>query len=259
MKKRIENHKEKQKRLEAEVFEKFLNACPEYGFETWMAFDDLPETRTDGFSGPDLIADSQHGTIGIELSHVYQKNGTDPKALQNQLPLRKLLIHEANKIFMEKFGVCDRDVHFGFGRDGAIQGSRPRQKLAKELACFVQENIVNEEFGQLIWLDSELLEGCSVFISSKTYEDAKWQECSVHETPVMDFDVLKNKISQKNKKLRHYIPCDQHWLLLVIDFWDSAQDQQLPRAGWPALASTGFDKILIFKTVENECLELQQG
>jgi hypothetical protein len=54
-------------------------------------------------------------------------------------------------------------------------------------------------------------------------------------------------VAEKMKKLAGYRPCDKYWLLLVVDFMDPAQDQDI---AWPADASAlraRFERVLIYK------------
>ena len=69
----------------------------------------------------------------------------------------------------------------------------------------------------------------------------------VFAVPELSVTRLAEVLEDKHQKLRSYEPCDAYWLLLVVDFADSAQDQDI---GWPSpelrLASQ-FEKIIVYK------------
>lgn len=54
-------------------------------------------------------------------------------------------------------------------------------------------------------------------------------------------------IAEKHNKLPAYKQCDAFWLLLVVDFIDRAQDQDIR---WPDPAiefSSPFERIIVYK------------
>jgi len=50
-------------------------------------------------------------------------------------------------------------------------------------------------------------------------------------------------------------PCDEQWLVIAVDFWNPAQDQEI---AWPHGAvpdRCGFDRVFVFKTHHPTVLE----
>lgn len=59
----------------------------------------------------------------------------------------------------------------------------------------------------------------------------------------------------KEKRSEQYIPCDAYWLLVVVDFINSAQDQEI-RVDNIKLQSNVFEKIIIYKTAFEHLVEV---
>ncbi len=55
-------------------------------------------------------------------------------------------------------------------------------------------------------------------------------------------------VRAKEDKSREYRPCDAYWLLVVVDFIDRAQDQEIPAEGLKNTTSQVFEKIIVYKT-----------
>ena len=86
-----------------------------------------------------------------------------------------------------------------------------------------------------------------IYYNKKEYEDAKWRSVQGHYVPALSLERLRELVSNKTKKLPHYQQCDIYWLLLIVDFMDPAQDQDLQ---WPAgelLEKSPFERILLYK------------
>ena len=60
-------------------------------------------------------------------------------------------------------------------------------------------------------------------------------------------DFVRSVLAQKIAKAKSYQPCDTYWLLLVIDFMDSAQDQELRLPEDVRLGESIFEKVLLYK------------
>ena len=63
----------------------------------------------------------------------------------------------------------------------------------------------------------------------------------------MSLGRLRELISDKTKKLSAYQPFDAYWLLLVVDFMDSAQDQDLHWPPGEVLGCSPFERVLLYK------------
>ena len=52
-----------------------------------------------------------------------------------------------------------------------------------------------------------------------------------------------------------YQRCDAYWLVVVVDFIDPAQDQEIRVNGFQKITSSVFDKVLVYKTRYHHVLE----
>lgn len=102
------------------------------------------------------------------------------------------------------------------------------------------------------------LEDCeeikSVYCNFEEYEQSKWKLAQVYDVPNIDINNLLLVVDQKKSKLDSYEICDEQWLLIIIEFWDPAQDQQFSLEGKEFVALP-FDKIFIYKPATLDLME----
>ena len=77
----------------------------------------------------------------------------------------------------------------------------------------------------------------------------------VYDVPLMSIEGLKKVIKEKEEKSKEYRKCDAYWLLVVVDFMDSAQDQEIQIDNFEEMASDIFEKIIVYKTIFGHVLE----
>lgn len=70
---------------------------------------------------------------------------------------------------------------------------------------------------------------------------------SSHNTK-MSISRLREIVKYKEARAREYTSCDSYWLLVVTDFIDRAQDQNLHTEGFETVVSDVFEKIIVYKT-----------
>jgi hypothetical protein len=85
---------------------------------------------------------------------------------------------------------------------------------------------------------------------------ARWKLSQVHSIGLMSTARLRDIITEKEAKAKEYAPCDAYWLLVVVDFTDLAQDQEIRVDGLEAVKSSIFEKIIIYKTGYNHIVEV---
>ena len=76
-----------------------------------------------------------------------------------------------------------------------------------------------------------------------------------HDVPLMSLPDLKAIIKLKEMKANQYKTCDAHWLLVIVDFIDAAQDQEIPNDVLETLVSPVFEKIVIYKPQFGQIVE----
>ena len=96
----------------------------------------------------------------------------------------------------------------------------------------------------------------SIYRSLKQYPDAKWQTSQVFDGKNLQVARVREIVRQKNEKISGYIHCDNYWLLLIVDFMDSAQDQEIECPTDEAPIECKFEKVIIYKPQFNGCSDI---
>jgi len=75
---------------------------------------------------------------------------------------------------------------------------------------------------------------------------AKWKVTQGHDFGLMSVTRLAEIIREKEVKAQRYVACDAYWLLIIVDFINAAQEQEIRIDGLTA-ESTVFKKIIVYK------------
>jgi hypothetical protein len=94
-----------------------------------------------------------------------------------------------------------------------------------------------------------------VYLNAQEYQDAKWRIAQLYTVPLMSTEGLRKIIKEKEEKSKEYRPCDAYWLLVVVNFADMAQDQEIQIDNFEEIVSDTFEKIIVYKTVFGHVLE----
>jgi hypothetical protein len=102
-----------------------------------------------------------------------------------------------------------------------------------------------------------LPEIASIWLNSKDWPDPKWgRPGQVYSYEEMSATRLQAIVAEKEAKAVSYALCDAYWLLIVVDWSDPAQDQEITTSGvW--LASEVFEKIIVYKPTFEETAEVK--
>ena len=74
----------------------------------------------------------------------------------------------------------------------------------------------------------------------------RWKVGQGHSFGLMSTQRLTEIVAEKEAKAQQYIACDAYWLLIIVDFIDAAQEQEI-RIDGLTVESKMFQKILIYK------------
>ncbi|HUI77515.1 MAG TPA: hypothetical protein VLY24_06350 [Bryobacteraceae bacterium] len=85
---------------------------------------------------------------------------------------------------------------------------------------------------------------------------ARWNVVQSHSFGLMSITRLNEIISEKEKKAQRYAQCDAYWLLIVVDFIDPAQEQEI-RIDGLTVRSNMFRRIIIYKPGFEQIIELE--
>ncbi|NBX66840.1 MAG: hypothetical protein EBQ96_07590 [Proteobacteria bacterium] len=210
-----------------------------YYFEKFQALYELPEGEIVFGDRPDVIIRGK-SKLGIELTNFY----TDPTGTeQSQISMRLNAAKKAQKKYQEKVG---KNIEYTFGFDRAF----PIQKVSKmaESLALLAERFAGRAIGQVSKEDFEDVPEISFVWRGGKYTDCEWRVSQVFSTPIMDKNRLVEIIKEKEKKATEYAVCDELWLLIVIDFIDLAQDQEIMNVQLDEIESGIFDRVTIYKT-----------
>ena len=219
-----------------------------YYFERFSRSYSLPLGEVEHDDAPDFIIKSNQ-SVGIEITNFYSKDGAHLESEQQQNPIRERIIETAQRIYQENGG-RNIELSFGFTTIAKENG------LAQKIAAFVS-GINQQESGALpISIFAHIPELSFVYFNAQEYEDPQWRLLQVHSTPMMNVERLLEIIKEKEEKSKNYKACDSYWLLVVIDFINRAQDQEITNDPLPKIHSSIFKKILIYKTAYEHILEV---
>lgn len=221
-------------------------------FEQFRAAYKLPNGLTEYADRPDVLLKGAR-TIGIEMTRFYLQPGGSPDSEQKQGPRREGVVSDAHKLYREAGGK-NFELTITFNPDRPITSAR-RRILPTELAAFAA-TIGAVESGAV---DLDLLEGMpevsSIYLNSKEYEDAKWRICQVYSLDLMSAEGLQEIVRDKESKAAEYMPCDAYWLLIIVDWRDNAQDQEISVKG-VKIASDVFEKVIVYKPGFEDIVEV---
>jgi hypothetical protein len=200
---------------------------------------------------PDFIVRGD-ATIGVEVVDLFHVPGSDPLGWQRQRPRGDRAIAQAHAIF-ERAGGRRFDYAIDLARlpaeasigEIAAQIWGAANAAAQDGPGGIVSSLLLEPFPLVSWMHR----------SENEYEEPRWYAMAVHDTPPLDPAAVQAAVDGKGIKLARYRACDAHWLLLVVNFSNRAQNQALV---WPAeavLQRRGFDRVFVLKTAHSEVLE----
>lgn len=82
-----------------------------------------------------------------------------------------------------------------------------------------------------------------------------WKLGQGHSFGLMSVDRLREIVRQKEAKVRGYSGCDEYWLLVVVDFINAAQEQEI-RVDGLVIESDVFRRIIIYKPYFEHVVEV---
>ncbi|MBA9901039.1 hypothetical protein D7207_31430 [Burkholderia cepacia] len=97
--------------------------------------------------------------------------------------------------------------------------------------------------------------------SGREHADSRWRTSQSYGVPLLSVTRVKQIITEKAKKAAEYQPCHCYWLLIVVDFMDPAQDQDIRWFTDATVDTSAFERILLYKPAFREVVEvpIQRG
>lgn len=215
---------------EKKYFEKFRQDYP------------LPEGKVIYGDKPDVVINGLTKT-GIEITSFYHKDGSSNESEQVQRVLREKTILDVQNLYLNDSGK-NIAITFGFDEKIPIQakGKKNLEKKLVELAKCIERwgegSIPKETFKVIPELSF-------VNLTPREHQDARRRVCQVYRGKEMSRDRLLEIVQGKEGKVAHYEKCDVYWLVIVVDFFDPAQDQEIQIKDFDKIK---FEIILVYKT-----------
>lgn len=215
-----------------------------YYFEMFRRDFALPEGKIVYGDKPDIIVHGER-RIGIEITNFFLVDGELSESEQVQGKARQKVVSEAQQIYLASGG-RRIELSFGFEKTHSI---RNQGELAKKIAK-LPERIDRLETGAISQeLFKDIPELSFVFLNAREYEDARWRVVQCHSVPVMSMKQLQAIVGKKEAQSQQYEHCDAYWLLVVVDFMNRAQDQEIRIDGSEKIHSGVFEKVVVYKTL----------
>lgn len=229
---------EDQRRIEKHYFDKFC-----------AAHELRPEFVEYG-DKPDVVMIFEGKPLGVEITNFYKKPGYDITSEQRQRSIRARIVEQAQSLYDNSLKL---EIVFGFGL------IEEEDVLADRICAFLN-TVYGVEYGTIRRSKfAHIPELRFVHIIEGAYDDAKWRDQHSSSIGLSDPERLSYIISEKEKKILDYKKCYENWLLVVIDFIDTAQDQEISNVDFSNIHSDKFEKIFLYKTAYEQVIEFSKG
>jgi len=211
----------------------------------------LPEGTIIHGDKPDVILEGKR-KIGIEITNFFLENGALPESEQVQQKARKAVVSKAQQVYLANGG---KRIEFSFSFDKVVP-IRDQGKLANKIAG-VAKNIDGLKTGSIRKdVFKDMPELSFVYLNAKEYEDPNWRVVQCYSGQLMSMEKLRAIVSAKEARSECYQPCDAYWLVVVVDSFDRAQDQEIQISGFEKkISSKVFEKVIVYKTHSGHVLE----
>jgi hypothetical protein len=221
-------------------------------FEQFRGTYRLPNGVVEYADKPDVLLKGER-TIGIEMTRFYLQPGGSSDSEQQQKPRRERVVSDAHELHRDA-GRKKFELTITFNPDRPITSAR-RKILPKELAALAA-SMSADRSGPI---DANFLgrmpEIHSIYLNAKEYDDAKWHVSQVYSLDLMAAEGLEQIVREKESKAAEYAPCDAYWLLIIVDWRDNAQDQEIYVEG-VKIASRVFERIIVYKPGFEDLVEV---
>lgn len=235
-------HTKMTKRLNQEI--------EQYYFGMFRRDYQLPEGTIVHGDKPDVILEGKR-KIGIEITNFFLESGALPESEQVQRKAREAVVSKAQQVYLANGGKRIK-LSFSFDKMAPI---RDQGKLVNKIAA-VAKNIDGLKTGSILKdVFKDIPELSFVYLNAKEYEDPKWGVVQCYSGQLMSMEKLRAIVSTKEAQSKCYQRCDAYWLVVVVDFIDRAQDQEIQINDFEKIASTVFEKVIVYKTHFGHVLE----
>ncbi|MBC8410784.1 MAG: hypothetical protein H8E12_19015 [Rhodobacteraceae bacterium] len=221
-------------------------------FEMFRRIYQLPEGKVIYGDKPDIVIEGKK-RVGIEITNFFLEDGNLPESEQVQRKIRERVVSDTQKIYQSKNG---KKLQIVFSFDN-LKPILDEKKLKKELVK-LSKKIEDFETGEIA---REIFKGIPelsfVYLNSESYDGVRWSVQQVYEGKYMSRDRIIKLVRVQAEKVKKYKYCDAYWLLVVVDFIDFAQDQEIEIKNFSKIKTEKFEKVIVYKTVFEHILEVK--
>jgi hypothetical protein len=223
-------------------------------FELFRLRYELPAGRLEYTDKPDVILHGER-CLGIEIANLYIADGSDSTSEQVQRRRRKQVLARAQALHREAGGRCIA-LWVTFNPGHPVQVIEPLAVKLAEIAMRIESSPGRVDSLTFLHVPELHL----LYHSGEEYENAEWQDNPLHAGSILSTERVRAMVAVKSAKALGYNKnCDAYWLLLVVDFMDSAQDQSIEWPEGTMLAKSPFEQIMIYKPQFDEVVQVQQA
>lgn len=224
-----------------------------YYFEQFRKAFKLPLGEIAYVDKPDVVVRGAR-TIGIEITNFYLEHGNEEGSEQRQRPRRYEVASQAHRLYLDDGGK-GIELTIEFDPETPIT-SLTRKTLPQKLAAFAAS--VDMQPSRAFYPDSfpDMPEIKSIWLDSREWPDAKWVRAGqVYTYEEMSAARLQAIVAEKESKAANYASCDAYWLLIIVDWVDPAQDQEITTKDLK-LSSDVFERIIVYKPGFEDIVEI---
>jgi hypothetical protein len=223
-------------------------------FERFREAYELPPGTVSYADKPDILVTGNR-RVGIEITNFYLEPGGDEASEQRQRPRRNEVAAEAHRLYLAGGGK-NIELTIQFAPNKPIT-SATKKTLPLRLAQFAAR-VDTQPMGSY-YPDSfpDMPEIASIWSSGREWSNPTWvRPGQVYSYEEMSASRLREIVAEKESKAAEYAPCDAYWLLIVVDWADAAQDQEITTTGLK-LPSEVFEKIIVYKPGFDDIAEIK--
>ncbi|UZJ40453.1 hypothetical protein OO006_08770 [Prosthecochloris sp. SCSIO W1101] len=201
---------------------------------------------------PDVIINAER-KIGIEITNFYLEPGHRKESEQVQNRWRERVVSEAQRQY-QRANERMFELSFDFDKSCPISNKKNLVNRLIELATQIQNHktgVIGKD------LFKEIPELSFVYLNNQEYEDTKWRVVQSHRASMLSMNRLVEIIKDKEQHPQNYEKCDAYWLLVIVDFMNRAQDQEIHVDDFKRVETEAFEKIIVYKTLTNDVLAVK--
>jgi hypothetical protein len=221
------------------------------------AYSGFPSGTIHAYEKPDFVVNSRPSKIGIEVTKLFKGKNKGWASHQAQQKIQNNVLEAAEKIFKEKSSE-NYSVFASFH-----ENSRIDPKKVEALANWLTDKILeagktgNPSRDDPVELSSyDLRPHETDFFLVLIYDfgdhQTRWAVQNVFSVEPLNESNLIEALSSKEIKAAKYRTCNELWLVIVIDYWDSSSEQYILEENIKKFESTRYDKIFLFRTGYND-------